>query len=504
MRRGRRLREIHKQTASAASESTKVAFRRWLPWLLFAAVLTLRLFYVSLFASNTPFWDQWDAEADRLLRPWVEGNWGIHDLFAAHNEHRIAVTRLLSLALFSLNDQHWDNLVEAYANAAVFAAMIAMFYAFLCAGESVRWISGAMFASVLVIAALPFGWENFLVGFQNQFYFMAILAIAMVGIVALRSPDRTSLLLLTVLGIAGLFTMASGLLAPVAAMAVVVLRNLREPLRPIVLLAFAIFLGGVCVAGLLILPDVPPHAVFKAHGVGEHLAALATTSMWPWQPLDPSSTHWRFYWRAGLALAIWAPSGLWAVRFAHRRVASNNELFAAGIAFWVALQILAIAHSRGHEIVAVTSRYTEILALGVLINLWFVLRLLAGSPQAAARGRNVLVAGAYCAFVAVALVRRTPADLHAMVERSQATRVQTQNVQAYVASGDVRNLQKPFFQLPYPDAERLRSLLDNPTIRAMLPVSIKATPAGGTPASTGPLSIAALRLQRAIRPQSSG
>ncbi|MEP7042431.1 MAG: hypothetical protein ABI843_05180 [Dokdonella sp.] len=491
--------QTHGFPASAALFEAKSRNRYTAP-MLFAAVLCVRIVYVCLFASSTPFWDQWDAEADLLLRPWVEGTWTLQGLFSPHNEHRVVLSRLLLLLLFGANGQQWDNLVEACASAVVFAASMALLYALLCRGERHRSIRWAMFIVALVIAALPFGWENFLVGFQNQFYFMTAFALGSVGVVAYRPLGRVTLLVAIVLAVGSLFTMASGLVASVAALVVVLMRNLRERVRPATLLAFVACLGAVCLTGLLILPDVPPHAVFRANGVGEHLAALATILMWPLQPIDPASMHWRFYWRAFFALAMWTPAGIWLLRFARRRVATENELFAAGMAVWVLLQALAIAHSRGHEIVAVTSRYSEILAIGVLVNIWFALRMIGMASIGRRSSRRAWIgAAAYLVVVAYAFALRTPLDVRAMVDRSDAMKLQTRNVRAYVSSGDVRHLQQPFFQIPYPDAERLRSLLDNPTIRAMLPASIHAPLPNGAAAPVGRLSNDAQQLQRFVR-----
>ena len=42
-----------------------------------------------------PFWDQWAIVG--LYQRWLEGSGTFHELLAQHNEHRIAVTRLLFL-----------------------------------------------------------------------------------------------------------------------------------------------------------------------------------------------------------------------------------------------------------------------------------------------------------------------------------------------------------------------------------------------------------------------
>jgi hypothetical protein len=46
---------------------------------------------------------------------------------------------------------------------------------------------------------------------------------------------------------------------------------------------------------------------------------------------------------------------------------------------------------------------------------------------------------------------------------------QESNVRKYLQTGDPSALGKPQFEIPYPDSIRLRSLLDNPTLRPILP-----------------------------------
>lgn len=458
-------------SGSVLATAFRVRRRGWLALaLLFFLILGLRFVYVSLFAQSTPYWDQWDSEADLLLRPWVEGTWRFADLFNAHNEHRIAFSRLLSITLFEANDRQWDNLVEAYANAALFACAMTMLLAALCRSESNRNVRVAVVAAAVVLSALPFEWENILVGFQSAFYFTALLAIAAIALVSFRRLDRSTLLLeLAIVG-AGLFTLASGAFAAPAAMAVVLMRAWRDSLRPPILLAFGAVFGFIFAVGIVLIPDLPSHHSLRAVGVVEHLNALAVALMWPLP-----ATGWPLLLRIALALAVWTPALAWGAYFLRRRSAHASDLFAAGVAAWVCMLACAMAHSRGHGINEVASRYMALLSFGTLVNVYFAVRLLRlprssmASLRWARSAAMVLVV-----VVAAALIRRTPLDMRQLREELGYMKVQTENTFAYVATGDFRHLQKQFRFIPYPDAQRLRSLLDNPTIRAMLPHSIRA------------------------------
>ena len=79
-----------------------------LPYVAFASiVLGIKLLVIHHFGNATPFGDQWDAEADHLYRPWMDGSLHWHDLSIPHNERRIFTTRISALLLFELNGQVW-------------------------------------------------------------------------------------------------------------------------------------------------------------------------------------------------------------------------------------------------------------------------------------------------------------------------------------------------------------------------------------------------------------
>ena len=91
-------------------------------WLIAVAVgliaLVARLLYIHYFAVSMPFWDQWDAEGDHLLKPLLSGSLGWAELLHAHNEHRIVPTKLVTLASYLATGQ-WNTIYEARISAAI-------------------------------------------------------------------------------------------------------------------------------------------------------------------------------------------------------------------------------------------------------------------------------------------------------------------------------------------------------------------------------------------------
>lgn len=480
--------------------------RAWLLALgVMGCVFLARIIYVSLYGATIPFWDQWD-ELNHLIGPWVQDRWHAAQLFSAHNEHRIAFTRLISLSLFGANGGIWDNLVESYANTFIYACTLALLYALLCRGGARRVVLWTMFIAVVVVGSLPFDWENTLVGFQNQFYLMEISAITLVGIASYRPAGRTTFWLLLVLGTVSLFTMAAGLLAAAAVCAIVALRWWCNSLRLTFFLSALTGMLLVVVSGIALLPHGASNGAFVARGLEEHFRAWVVVLMWPVQS---------YTWAHSLfALLIWSPTLLWLLRLFRVRQASGNDVFAVGITLWVLFQAFAIAHARGHGLVALPSRYMEIPAIGLLGNLWLALRMPYHPTTPSIlklAGTSVAVLG--IVLIAITLAGRTQGDLVGMRSHYSLSEVETRNVRAYLASDNLIFLQQPALLIPYPDATKLRNFLDNPFIRAALPAPIRPPPKASirrdlnaepplqlpTSQPVGLLSISAGRLQRSIR-----
>lgn len=453
--------------------------------LVFLAIAAARMVYVSLYASALPFWDQWD-ELNLLFRPWHDGTWHWLQLFSAHNEHRIALTRILGLLLFEGNGHTFDNLVECYANAFLYAGMWSLAYALLSRHEENSLHRCMLALGVIALGALPFDWENTLVGFQSQFYFMEMAAIGAVGIAAYCRPSTCALAMLACLCVAGLFTMGSGVLAAPAVCVVMVLLAWRDrtALRPKV--ATIMVMLAITAMGLLSIPHVPSDARFASNGLAEHIHAMLVVLAWPLQSFG----------RRGLLLAavVWMPTVLWCLRFLGTARASDSEIFIVGTCAWVLLQFLAIAHARGHGIQAVPSRYTEIPAIGIACNAWLALKLMDNTRNMQLLASTAIAVG--FAMVGYVFYKRTPSDHQAMIQRHSFSVIETWHVRNALSGRGLPASAPGSLEIPYPSSSRLQYFLSLPDMRAILPgMLLPPLERGGN----APLSRLSDTLQHAIR-----
>jgi len=166
---------MNPETASRAPEKWTVFIA------LGALVFFSRAWLIRAWGSPLPFWDQWDAEAIGLYGPWINGTLHWTDLFKAHNEHRIVLTRLADLALFTAY-RGWNPWAQVLLNAQVHATtaliLIAIFWAGLVPRRRAILVMGT---AILFTSAC--GWQNALYGFQSQVYFADLLdVIAIAGL----------------------------------------------------------------------------------------------------------------------------------------------------------------------------------------------------------------------------------------------------------------------------------------------------------------------------------
>lgn len=444
---------------------------------LFLAVVGARFWLIAHYAGPLPYWDQWDGIGAGLLKPWLEGRLTFHHLLAAHNEHRIVLTRLLSLGLVAANGQ-WDGRLEMAVNAlfcgAGAVALAGMLGAGLRGGRR-----GLVFAATGVVWALPFGWENTLGGFQSQNYFLIFFSLwAIWGLTPGEAGSRRWLGGLLGLTLASL-SMASGFLAAAAALGLIGARVALERRRPGRGEAVtAAVCAGFVVAGWMTRVEVPAHAALKAENAAALGWAAARFLAWPW------------YGSAAGALAMMAPAVALGWRYVREPGSRRGAGFLLAASGWALLQAVALAYGRGGHGAPPACRYMDLLAIGPLVGFATWLRLLGG----AGRG-TVAAAVVWTGLLAAGLQRETAKDFRgwlpdfrAQMQRSEA------NARGYLRTGDfARYLAgRTVRDIPYPDPARLAALLDDPTLRAILP------PAEiGAPAAAGGWSRAAAVAVRA-------
>ncbi|HXE43424.1 MAG TPA: hypothetical protein VN516_10395, partial [Candidatus Baltobacteraceae bacterium] len=205
----------------------KESFRHFAVWLvaLFLTAFGAQLWTVSLYGSPIPIWDQW-YQADSIFRPWLEGRLDWNGLIAADSNHRIVVTHLFDMSVIRLNGR-WDPLLQMTVNAfihAVFACGLAFcLWKFFC--QTRGWLICFL---LMPFFALPYGGENAIWGINSLWYFINIFALTTVVGLGFSKTGSWRWWVGFVAAMLSLLTMASGLLAPMTAGGLILLRAIKN------------------------------------------------------------------------------------------------------------------------------------------------------------------------------------------------------------------------------------------------------------------------------------
>jgi hypothetical protein len=436
--------------------------RRALPYLLacslFLTVVGLKFDVVHRFGSDLPMWDQWDAEGMTVFVPWAKGELTLEHIIRPHNEHRIALTRLLGMAELAVNGQ-WDARLQCVVNAALHACLALALFALSRRLLGPAW-SLWSFVLLAALIGLPISWQNVISGFHSPQYFLLLTTVGAVALIPTSAPGSPRWWAGGAAGFLSPFSLASGLLAPVAAAGVTLLqswrgeRTLRAQWPTLVLCAL------LTVCGVALLVRFPGHDFLKARNFTEFFLYAIRSLQWPYESV----------WAAAL---LWAPL-VWLGALLLRRQTPDERsaaLVVLALGSWTFAQILASAYARGADAQPPASRYLDSLAFGLAINglaaAWVVQRS-AGYKKVAAWALLVVWTGV-AGWGIDRLVRSNFA--HDLPEtRAYYARCEA-NVRAYLATNDPGQLRNDDF--PYPNLNNFRERADQPALRAIMPASVR-------------------------------
>ncbi|MCQ4164512.1 hypothetical protein [Tahibacter harae] len=428
-----------------------------LAMLLVVTVVGLaRLSLIADYGTSVPYWDQWGAEGGALYLPMVDGNYDWRQLWTAHNEHRIAASRLLAMGLFRLNDGQWDGRVESNANVIIYLFSIGLL-AWLLVRRTPWPLAAALCLLLVLIGVLPYGWENTLAGFQSGFHFLYLFTLLSLWIAAVRPAGAVTAGLLLVLSVCAQFSIAAGLLTPFVALFVLGLRWLagQDSLKRLALPAGALLL--VAAAAVAAYPGQSA-SWLKAQNLGEYFHALGIFASWP------SSVP--------VALLALVPFLFLLAQMWRRRSYDPLDAFFAGIYVWALATAAASAYSRGHGLELVTARYTEVLALGALAAAYFALTLVRRAPGRW-RALCLVPLAVVLPAVGIGLVQQTRLQWRPLQEHFFSTRIGAGYVRSFLDGAERILLGKHGPYVLNPDPPSLGRSLSDAKVRSLLPLSLR-------------------------------
>ena len=337
--------------------------RQFAGWLaaLFLTILGAKLWLVQLYGSPLPLWDQW-YEAGSFFKPWMSGQLKLSDFFASDNGHRIFVTRLMDFIVIGLNGR-WEPMQQMVVNAVIHTVYVcglaAALWHFL--GRRNGWFICALVAPFFV---LPYAGENAVWAITIEYNLDLFMLLAVVAL-GFGRPGSALWYLGLLAAVIGLFTMATGLLAPMAIGGLAVLRMLKQrsfgKWNLIALIVCVATVGfGASMRGAAVGGDQ-----LQAQTGGQFALALFR------------NLTWLFYDHPIPALLVLLPLVLLAILYFRRDFPEPRAAeFVLVLGLWGLLQAAALAYGRGnYGDVFPVSRYLDILNVYVIAALFAVVLL---------------------------------------------------------------------------------------------------------------------------------
>jgi hypothetical protein len=441
--------------------------------------------------SWAPYLDQWNVEILGVVSPLAHGTLGWRDLVAGNNEHRVLLTRALSLATIIANGA-WDNRVLVIATYLLQSFMVA--WVSTLAWGLLGWARGSyVAAAALLPMLLVCGWEGITSSNQAQFVLMAfgsVVAFSLIRGHSLKSPWAWGPLAAALLTLG---SMASGFLTPLALMATALVMAFaaRESLRPVA--GYCAACAALAALGWLTRSHFTALHALYAGSAGGWFDAFLAYAAWP---LSASVVGF---------VCLWLPWVALLRRTLVRREMEPLAPFALALGLWVLLQAGALAWARSGLSGLVSSRYTEFLGWALVANA-AALVVVFGSRNAAGTRRLVpwAVMAIWMAGVGGSEIWRSQAVYRPYYQsyRTQ-TLEQEQRLGTFMRTGDAGVIEGTSFpHIPHYSPELIVSLLGDPKVQPLLPGPLRRDlvrdrdPSLLPSIQDGPLSYAAVRALR--------
>jgi hypothetical protein len=436
---------------------TPDSFKTFAVWLaaLFLTALGAQLWIAWLYGSPLLWWDQW-YEAP-FIKAWITGQWTFSDFIAAHNEHRIFATRVLETSLVSLNGR-WEPMVEMTANAFLHAGLACLlaFCLWEFFGRKNGWLVCVLVAPFF---ALPHAGENAIWGINSLYDFMDIFALLTLMGLGFGKIGSWLWWMGCVAAVVGLFTMASGLLAPVATGGLIALRMLKaRRFEKANIISLAVCFVVFALGAFLNVTKQEDNS-FQAHSFLQFTNALTRDLSWP------------FYHAPEMPVLIALPLVFLLVVYLRPNFpAPRTPEFLLALALWSVLQAVVIAYGRANYggVDVPAPRYAVMFQMLVIAAVFAAVLLAQSWERYPIRGG--LLTLAFFALMLYGMCRISLIVVEDLLARTRMWNlVAEESVQRFEATGNEADLlERPTVQ---PDPSLALSVLRDPALQKVLPAS---------------------------------
>jgi hypothetical protein len=337
---------------------------------IFAPALTIASMIRS-YGVNVPFTDQYDGMIP-MFKSIDMGHIPLGLLWAQHNEHRLFFPNSILLILDRIT--HWDTKLEMYTSFIV--ACIGFYGLYILMTRRIKKSSlrlVAVFLSACVFFS-PVQWQNWLWGWQLE-WFMCVAAIIWTVVLAdglPKNPNNKKFFLPGVIAFVATFSLASGFLAWIAALIVMLARRFKIKQIGAWVVAAALSIG------LYYFHYTEPNDSFFNGGFLGHTDNLMRFYMgYVGRPISADSNQAEL---VGVYILVIYLATLIYIVF-KKKVSEMSALIALGLAAMAAGVPMILSRYNLGIINALSSRYTsfsEIILISLIIMLIYLVSLKTG------------------------------------------------------------------------------------------------------------------------------
>ena len=417
--------------------------------LTFFLIFLSKIIIIWNYGSNVPFWDQWDAEALNLYKPYEEGKLTWRWLFATHNEHYIFFTKLLSLFIYWLFDG-WYPIYQIYINAFIHSISILIFFSliFNSIEKGKKFVVFCVFS--LIVFMMPLGYENLLSGFQSQFYFVSLFGFPAIYFL-LEKKSRSFLWFLGLMFLmCSFFSLAGGMVFCLSLSVTFLFLFFIENFQSKYLLLFGVF-SLVFIIEYILTPHIVAHNDIKSSNIFSFLSNYNYWSSWP---LKLSFG----------GLFVYLPSLYFIYKIYKKNINVINKKFYLGLIVFGVCQIASIAYSRGEIDFSVDqgSRYLDLISFSIIVNLIIILTIF---PLK----RQFLFSLIWSSVVLTSVLLNFSDINNELKLKNDQSLKQEANLKCFLKTNNTNCIyNKKWKEIPYPWPSKLERLLRDTTINKIV------------------------------------
>jgi len=303
-----------------------------------------------------------------------------------------------------------------------------------------------------LLFTVPFSWFSILVAFQTQFNFMLLFSV-----LALHFLSNASYRVGYSFTALSMLSMTPGAFVLPAFIGVVIIDAIRSKTITRLQLLHATGSGLVFLLFVLYLPVEPASEAYYAQSVQAFAITVAAAISWPFRV---SSV---------IGLVMYVPL---VVCIFKSTVSTKAPRYLVDLGFFMGLQFLSMAMFRGQDGVPPPSRYWELMIIGVWLNSICALFL-------ARIGNSLIIKYLAGLWIAIAFIGMLSLGIElfnsGLPDKKAESLISVRLVTEYLSTGNKEVFEgHSALEVSHPDTDALLHLLDDPTVRKVLPSALIA------------------------------